>query len=121
MYACVKCSQTYFDQDGAASCSCSAAAAIAAKDETKRLERPGPIIPPNPTPTIGRVVHYFPREGECRQWASNEQEALPAVITHVWESTVNLKVLADGGNQDWAATSIPEGTARGCYAWPPRV
>ena len=120
MFMCVKCTRSYFDQDGALSCTCSDAPP-AAKDETKRLERPGPIIPPNPTPTIGRIVHYFPREGECRQWASNEQEALPAVITHVWESTVNLKVLADGGNQDWAATSIPEGTARGCYAWPPRV
>ena len=139
MYKCEQCQNLFFDQDGAANHACKGAVTpdptptekAAAAMGGGQLHRPGepmePFDPPElrgglvPRPSVGRIVHYYPREEECRQWACNESEVLPAIITKVWPACVNLKVFANGGNQDWAVTSVLEGTARGMYAWPAHV
>ena len=64
-------------------------------------------------PTIGRIVHFHAGDGIDR----------PAIITHVWETCVNLSIFNDGSHEPNApavvyATSVVEGLEVGQWSWP---
>ena len=43
------------------------------------------------TPTVGRIVHYWPSKGDAM--THNKGDHVAAIITHVWsETSVNLVV-----------------------------
>jgi hypothetical protein len=70
-------------------------------------------------PTIGRIVHYRPTQSEVGELSrtGNKCEILPAIITNVWENSVNLKVIADGELDLWV-TSVSQGEKQGEWNWP---
>jgi len=78
-------------------------------------------------PTIGRTV-IFVWPVDKRVLHNNNAEESPAVIVRTWEnssyenSEVNLKVLADGPNDEWV-TSVPysETNEPGTWHWPAKV
>lgn len=86
-----------------------------------------------PTPSIGRIVHYRLQESELpviRGYGGNPVNAgdvFPAIIVKVWgdkpESAVQLKVMLDGPRDFWrtSAACDPQGKANGAWFWPPRV
>jgi len=64
-------------------------------------------------PTVGRIVHYHAGDGIIR----------PAMITHVWETSVNLSIFNDGSYEPNEpavvyATSVIEGPEIGQWSWP---
>lgn len=67
-------------------------------------------------PTIGRIVHYHVgKEGS---------DVRPAIITHVWETSVNLVIFNDGSYEPGQTipmhrTSVTEGNDEGQWSWPP--
>ncbi|MGW1252525.1 hypothetical protein [Streptomyces sp. NPDC002535] len=101
-----------------------------------------------PTPTIGRIVHYrvtkdeaeavnrrrrdFHESGSAAARTgfvghfgnrAEEGDVFPAMIVRVWNEstvTVNAQVFLDGTDVLWA-TSRAEGTEPGTWAWPERV
>ena len=69
-------------------------------------------------PSVGRVVHYVPRDADPPH---NNAEVLPAIITRVWSDTcVNLRVLNDEIYDFWV-TSATQGAGPREWTWPPRV
>lgn len=99
------------------------------------------------TPTIGRIVHYTLTNEDAeainrrrsdfdRKNAGNTGyvahvgnyaqagEAYPAMVVRMFGNAsgdlVNLQVHLDGNDTYWA-TSRPEGTEPGTWAWPERV
>jgi len=83
------------------------------------------------TPTVGRIVNYFPTEKQKQALSDlgcNKSDMLPAVIVAVWgdtpESAVNIKAMVDGNHPDLWITSISvleeEAIAIGSgkYSWP---
>lgn len=130
MYKCAKCGQGYFDQDGAAGCAragCHRPPAPAEIVPTRPAEesKPSPdAAPAGPRPSLGRIVLYRPKPGECKQFAVPEVDVYPAVVVRIWSDVcVNLFVLTDGmiPMHATSATFDPAGTAPGSWSWPPRV
>jgi hypothetical protein len=89
--------------------------------------------------TLGRIVHYTLTATDVElinynrpRWAKGQPEmmrnavqvggVLPAVVVAVFGDGehVNLSVWLDGYGTYWA-TSRPEGTTPGTWAWPPRI
>lgn len=77
------------------------------------------------TPSVGRIVIFVWR-GDKKVLHNNGADVSPAVIVRTWEdvptyenSEVNLKVLADGPNDQWE-TSVPysEDKKAGTWHWP---
>lgn len=82
------------------------------------------------TPTIGRIVHYFPgtNDAEARSNGVKVDEPVAAVIVRVWsDATVNLQVITDCGPGVLARTSVqhkdvrPESSESPYWDWPERV
>lgn len=98
------------------------AAVLASAAASAGVKLPPPPAPPAaPVPTLGRIVLYRPRPGECRQWAVPEVDQYPAVVVRVWSPRcVNLSVLTDSP-QPMHATSVEPGEIPGTWSWPPRV
>lgn len=80
---------------------------------------------PDPKPTVGRIVHYYPSTADTTK---KDGQPYPAVITHVFDDEcVNLHVFSDGtfgtpdGNK--TPTSVTkwngEPDPASCWAWPP--
>ncbi len=106
---------------GASLAESAAVLAAAANAEGVKLPPPPPA-PTAPAPTVGRVVHYRPREGECQRFASMEVDVLPAVVTRVWSpSCVNLHVFPEGMNPMWVTSVEFDAAKEGCWSWPPRT
>jgi len=56
------------------------------------------------TPTVGRIVHYYPGSGDAMNFVPGKPVA--AIITHVWSgSCVNLSIFDMDGRQ-FAAISV---------------
>ncbi len=72
------------------------------------------------TPTVGRVVHYWPSEQAIRD---RKAQPYAAIITHVWgDDCVNLSVLQDGSypTNDTTPTSVSRidtGVSATCQCW----
>lgn len=90
-----------------------------ASDPTPRPPDSGDNPPPQPPPTVGRIVIYhFPPD---RTFVNNGLVDAPAVVTAVWSPTcINVKVLADGPHNHWM-TSINLGEGPHQWSWPKRV
>lgn len=88
-------------------------------------------------PTPGRVVHYTLSEDDARVITHRREtvhgvhgnfvqagQVYPATVVRVFEANpngaCNLQVQLDGTDTHWA-TSRPEGTEPGTWAWPPRA
>lgn len=90
------------------------------------------------TPSVGRIVHYWPNaeHGKTANQPgvrARKGQPYPAVITHVWSDTcVNLRVIDDGSHSLGSGTSMP--TVTSCvladaasppdgefWSWPARV
>jgi len=72
---------------------------------------------PQPKPSVGRIVHYFPQP---------DSEPAAAIITRVWSDTcVNLHVFSDGcdqPNEDLTSISLAQDPDRPCvWKWPNRT
>lgn len=77
-------------------------------------------------PTVGRIVHYYPRAWQREAWNLAPGAPVPAIITAVWDDAcVNLHVLPDGSGTYWE-TSVPRfelsegGDKEFAWDWPPR-
>lgn len=71
-------------------------------------------------PTIGRIVHYYPRTMDLVQAPG----PLAAIITSVSEDVVALRVFTPNG--DFVRTQVseayvPDEPIPGHWSWPPRV
>lgn len=86
-----------------------------------------PTTDPRPSPSVGRIVHVL-----MDPTMNNGADVAPAIITRVWsDTTVNLRVLADGDSTLWRTSSIytpdlgtvpaDDPTRLNRWAWPPRV
>ena len=88
-----------------------------------------------PTPSVGRIVHYFPGVNDPAACANGlaGSDPVAAVIVRVWsDSTLNLRLLLDcvsTGDGTPIKTSVqrrdllPEASrfTGSCWAWPDRV
>lgn len=79
------------------------------------------------TPTVGRIVHYFPGPNDVPAHTNGlgADDPIAAVVVRVWsEHTVNLCVLADGPYFHWRTSVQHADVAPGDspqWDWPPRV
>lgn len=85
-----------------------------------------PAQPSAPVPSLGRIV-LVPMDPRH----NNGADTAPAVISHVWsDSTVNVRILADGPDVEWRTSVVytpdlggfdgdPASLFR--WSWPPRV
>lgn len=82
------------------------------------------------TPTIGRVVHYFPGENDAAGQSNGNKadDPVAAVITRVWSDVcVNLTVLLDDHPPVVRSSVLLAGSGTGSggdnarWNWPPRV
>lgn len=73
------------------------------------------------SPSIGRIVHYFPGPEEV----VNDRGIMPAMITAVHnENCVNLKIFVDGQGQElWRSSVVQKapGYDTRCWDWPTRT
>ena len=68
------------------------------------------------TPTVGRIVYYYPTKEE-QELMNNYQTVAPAIITAVWsDSCVNLKVMYDGNFNAWK-TSVYQSLNKAPSSW----
>lgn len=77
------------------------------------------------TPTIGRIVHFRPADGDTaarNNYSDSAAEViLPAIITRVWSDTcVNLTIFPDNA-APFTRTSVTFGEAKFGWEWPPRA
>ncbi len=71
-------------------------------------------------PTVGRIVHYYPQDGDR---FGTMDEPIAAVIVRVWsEECVNLRLLPDSDDSPHVS-SVPLDENCGAYSWswPPRA
>lgn len=77
-----------------------------------------------PKPTVGRIVHV-PMDPTM----NNGSDVAPAIITRAWsDTTVNLRVLADGDSILWRTSCIyaedlnsRDQPHMNYWTWPPRA
>lgn len=78
------------------------------------------------TPTVGRIVHFYPNEADytARSNGVKPGEPLAAIITRVWnEDGVNLTIFPDAAAPLSRTSVVRRGVAHensSSWDWPPR-
>lgn len=71
-------------------------------------------------PSIGRIVHYYPHDGDR---FGETGEPIAAVVVRVWtDECVNLRLLTDTTDTPWiTSVRYDESHAECSWSWPPRA